>query len=113
MASCTDEDYQAQVTFTAPPVSGTYQLCMDTDSCSLTCFAVSGGQSITLTQNLDGGCPGNDSFVVNLRISGPSSCQPYRLSYTFDAGRCSTSATANTTEERVGRPVRVPDEQQD
>ena len=89
-----DEDYIARVTLTVPPNAGSYEICMNTNSCTLTCFEVLAGNQITLTQNLDGACgPGQtDSYTVYLRIRGANppgfECVPYTLTYFFDANHC-------------------------
>ena len=93
-----DEDYQASVSLTVPPGAGSYEFCMNTDSCgwpSGYCFEVAAGTTTTLSQYLDGACaPGNtDSYTVYARVRGGATspsfeCRPYTLSYFFDAGLC-------------------------
>ncbi|KAB2902984.1 MAG: hypothetical protein F9K40_07365 [Kofleriaceae bacterium] len=91
----TDEDYIARVSLTVPADAGSYMICMNTNTCSWPagyCFEVAAGQTINLTQNLDGGCPGGDSYNVYLRIYGDNppgfECSPYTLTYMFDSGHC-------------------------
>ena len=90
-----DEDYNANVTLTVPNGAGSYEFCMNTNSCGWPagyCFQVAAGTTTTLTQQLDGSCPGSDNYTVYVRIRGNStpgfSCHPYTLSYFFDAGYC-------------------------
>jgi hypothetical protein len=94
----TDEDYEMRVTLTVPPGAGSYEVCMNTDTCSWpagSCLQVNAGASVTVSQYLDGACvgPGQpDSYDVFIRVSPLNvpgfSCRPYTLSYTFDAGLC-------------------------
>jgi hypothetical protein len=90
-----DEDYRATVNLTVPTGAGSYELCMNTNTCGWPagyCFEAAAGSTISLYQMLDGGCPGNDNYTVYLRIRGDNSpafeCRPYTLSYNFDAGYC-------------------------
>ncbi|MEZ4404541.1 MAG: hypothetical protein R3B06_31260 [Kofleriaceae bacterium] len=92
-----DEDYQASVTLTVPPGAGSYEFCMNTDSCGWPagyCFEVAAGSTTTLSQYLDGACgPGQtDRYTVYVRVRGANApgfeCAPYTLSYFFDAGLC-------------------------
>jgi len=92
-----DEDYQIKVTVTVPPGAGTFEACLNTDSCGWPagyCFNVAAGTSLQLSQYLDGGCgPGQtDRFTSYVRIRGVGGagfeCRPYTLSYNFDAGLC-------------------------
>ena len=91
-----DEDYTLTVQFTAPAASGAYEICLNTnDYCNWPngyCFNVAAGNSITITQNLDGACPGSDSYTSYLRIHGTNppgfECHPYSLSYKFESGFC-------------------------
>jgi len=90
-----DEDYIARVSLTVPNDAGSYEICMNTNTCGWPagyCFAVGAGTQINLTQNLDGACPGSDNYTVYLRIRGVNppgyECSPYTLSYMFDAGYC-------------------------
>ncbi len=92
---CTDEDYQMSVTLTVPSGAGSYQFCTHGSDCNAIgsfCATVGAGSSYTWTYNLDGGCPGNDSYGIFVRIAGGGApgfeCKPYKLSYTFDAQRC-------------------------
>ncbi len=93
-----DEDYQASVSLTVPPGAGSYEFCMNTNTCGWPagyCFEVAAGTTTTLSQFLDGACgPGQtDSYTVYVRVRGGATspafeCRPYTLSYTFDAGLC-------------------------
>jgi hypothetical protein len=90
-----DEDYTASVTLTVPAGAGSYEFCMNTNSCGWPagyCFEVAAGGTTTLSQNLDGACPGSDNYTVYVRIHGDNApgfqCHPYTLSYFFDAGYC-------------------------
>jgi hypothetical protein len=93
----TDEDYEIRVRMTVPANAGSYEICMNTNSCGWPagyCFEVGAGQQINLQQYLDGSCgPGQtDSYTTYLRIRGLNApgfeCSPYALTYTFDAGLC-------------------------
>ncbi len=91
----TDEDYQVRVAVTPPAGAGSFEVCMNTNSCSFPtgyCFVVEEGNTLNLSQWLDGACPGSDNYTLYLRIRGYSTpgfeCRPYTLSYTFDAGYC-------------------------
>jgi hypothetical protein len=93
----TDEDYTARVSLTVPADAGSYIICMNTNSCSWPagyCFEVAAGQTINLTQDLDGYCAptGSDNYTVYLRIYGDNApgfeCSPYTLYYMFDSGYC-------------------------
>lgn len=90
-----DEDYVMRVNLTVPPGAGSYEICMNTDSCSFPlgfCFEIGAGQTINLTQNIDGACPGQDDHTVYVRIRGLDppgyECSPYTLTYMYDAGFC-------------------------
>ncbi len=90
-----DEDYHATVTLTVPSGVGSYELCMNTNSCGWPagyCFEVAAGTSTQLLQHLDGSCPGTDNYTVYVRIHGDNapgfSCHPYTLSYQFLSGFC-------------------------
>ena len=56
------------------------------------CQDVLAGGSASWTFNLDGACPGSETYEVFARISAGSSpgfeCVPYTLSYHFDAILC-------------------------
>jgi len=90
-----DEDYQMNVTLSVPMGAGSYELCMNTNSCSYPagyCFEVAAGDSLNIFQYLDGACPGQDDYTVYVRVRGLAApaleCLPYTLSYNFDAGLC-------------------------
>lgn len=95
-----DEDYTLTVQFTAPAFSGGYEICLNTSSdgaayCNWPngyCFGVSPGETKTITQNIDGACPGGDSYTTYLRVRGVTApgfeCHPYALSYKFESGFC-------------------------
>ncbi len=92
-----DEDYVESVTMNVPVGAGSFELCMNTNSCGWPagyCFEVAEGTGITLSQQVDGQClvGTTDSYTVYLRIRGDNApafeCRPYSLSYNFDAGRC-------------------------
>jgi hypothetical protein len=93
-AFSTDEDYRLTVTLTVPAGAGSYDFCIDAACGSVgnNCRLVNAGTSSSWMYNLDGSCPGTDSYSVYIRISGGASpgmsCQPYTLSYFFDAGLC-------------------------
>ena len=96
---CLDEDYELAVTLTVPTGAGSYQFCANTACAGVStyCQTVFAGGSATWTFPLDGGCPGDDSYSVYVRISAGNApgyeCRPYTLSYTFDALLCN-GATA-------------------
>lgn len=90
-----DEDYSLGVTLTVPIGAGSYEFCLNTGTCSWPtgyCFPVAAGQSLTLTQFLDGACPGVDRYTAYVRVRGLNppgfECRPYLLSYTFTSGLC-------------------------
>ncbi len=92
-----DEDYEIRVRMTVPANAGSYEICMNTDTCGWPptyCFEVGAGQVINLQQFLDGSCgpTGQDDYTTYLRIRGLNApgfeCSAYTLSYTFDAGLC-------------------------
>jgi len=90
-----DEDYSLGVTLTVPIGAGSYEFCLNTGTCGWPagyCFTVAAGQSQTLTQFLDGACPGNDQYTSYVRVRGLDApgfeCRPYLLSYTFTSGLC-------------------------
>jgi len=92
-----DEDYEERVTVTVPVGAGSFEVCMNTNSCGWPagyCFEVAEGNSITVSQFVDGQClvGTTDSYTVNLGLRGgnapASECRPYQLRYTFDAGLC-------------------------
>lgn len=92
-----DEDYQINVTVSVPAGAGTYEVCLNTDSCGWPagyCFNVAENNQITLSQYLDGACgPGQtDRYTSYVRIRGVGGqgfeCRPYNLSYFFDSGLC-------------------------
>jgi len=91
---CTDEDYTLTVTLTVPAGAGSYSFCTDTACATVgnACQTVVAGQSFTWSYNLDGACPGNDSYGIFVRIAPGSSpgfeCLPYTLSYHFTSGVC-------------------------
>ncbi len=92
-----DEDYEIRVALTVPVGAGSFEVCMNTNSCGWPagyCFNVNAGTTINLQQYLDGACgPGQtDSYTTYLRVRGINApafeCRPYSLTYTFDAGLC-------------------------
>jgi hypothetical protein len=90
-----DEDYQARVTITPPVGSGSYEFCMNTNTCGWPagyCTEVAAGQTVTYSQYLDGACPGADNYTVYVRVRGLDApgfeCSPYTLSYQFISGLC-------------------------
>ena len=92
-----DEDYLASVALTVPANGGSYNFCMNTNTCGWPtgyCFDVPAGTTTTLSQWLDGQClvGTTDSYTVYVRVSGGTApgfeCSPYTLTYTFDAGYC-------------------------
>jgi hypothetical protein len=91
---CTDEDYRLAVTLTVPIGAGSYVFCTDTVcGANVNCQTVNAGTSFTWTWPLDGGCPGNDSYSLYVRIAPGTTppgfeCVPYTLSYSFDALVC-------------------------
>ena len=91
----TDEDYEIRVSMTVPTGAGSFVICMNTNSCTFPggfCFEVGEGQTINLSQFLDGACPGQDDYTTYVSIRGDNppgfECLPYTLSYFFDAGLC-------------------------
>ncbi|MBE7447566.1 MAG: hypothetical protein HS111_01355 [Kofleriaceae bacterium] len=62
----TDEDYQVRVAVTPPAGAGSCsEVCMNTNSCSFPtgyCFVVEEGNTLNLSQWLDGACPGSDNY---------------------------------------------------
>lgn len=93
----TDEDYEIRVSVTIPVGAGSFEVCMNTNSCGWPagyCFEASAGQTLNLQQYLDGACgpTQTDRYTTYLRIRGVNApgfeCRPYQLSYTFDAGLC-------------------------
>jgi hypothetical protein len=90
-----DEDYEIRVTLTVPLGAGSFEICMNTGSCTFPngyCFEVAEGNTINLSQFLDGACPGQDNYTTYLSIRGDNppgyECLPYTLSIFFDAGLC-------------------------
>jgi hypothetical protein len=89
-----NEYYHLQVSLTVPAGAGSYELCVNTGTCSFSnCIAVAAGAMGTLTDHLQGSCLANDSYDVYVRVRGLSapgfSCLAYTLSYFFGAGYCS------------------------
>jgi len=89
---CLDEDFRLSITLTVPQGAGSYRFCTG-DSCgnvTQNCVVVAEGQSNTWTWNLDGACPGNDSYERLISVSGGNfpgfECAPYTLQYTFEPG---------------------------
>ncbi len=90
-----DEDYLASVSLTVPVGAGSFELCMDTNSCGFgNCVEIGAGGTGTVSQWLDGQClvGTTDRYTVNVRVRGDNApafeCRPYTLGYTFDAGHC-------------------------
>ena len=89
-----DEDYEFRVTLTVPLSAGSYEVCLDATGCSAfaTCLTVAGGGAGTVSLFLDGGCTATDAYDLYVRVRGIGSpgfeCQPYGLTYFFDAGLC-------------------------
>jgi hypothetical protein len=109
---CLDEDFRLTVTLTVPTGAGSYYFCTDT-SCSgiwNNCQTVYAGTQGTWTWNLDGACPGNDSYSIYVGITpggGPGfECRPYTLSYgfvpgCFDAGSALDAGAAQSRSPSV------------
>jgi hypothetical protein len=91
---CTDEDFRLTITLTVPAGAGSYQFCSDTacGTVSNYCVTVPAGGSNYWQWNLDGSCPGIDSYSVYVRVSPGNSpgfaCAAYSLSYYFQSGLC-------------------------
>lgn len=90
-----DEDYEFRATLTVPADAGSYQICMNINSCGFSnCVTVAAGTSGTVRQWQDGACgPGQtDSYTGYILVQGSGApafeCSPYSLSYVFDAGHC-------------------------
>jgi hypothetical protein len=107
---CTDEDYTLTVTLTVPAGAGSYEFCTN-NTCgavSTYCQVVAQGASFTWTWDLDGGCPGNDTYAIYFRIRPANApgfeCLPYTLRYGFDSGVCRNAAPEQGIPGPAGAP---------
>ena len=90
----TDIPAASNVTLTVPSGAGSYQFCSDMacGTVSNNCVTVNAGTSNYWRWNLDGGCPGIDSYSLLFRVSPGNApgyqCASYSLTAYFQSGLC-------------------------